>query len=312
MNDIKDGVNVLSLFDGIGSAAVALERVGIKINKYYGSEIEEDSIKVVKHHYPDAIHLGDITKWKNWDIDFSSIDILFAGFPCQSWSLAGKQKGLNDERGQLIYAMMDILNEVRKYNKDVYFLFENVKMKPEFLKIVNNIIGVKPVRINSKLVSAGLRDRYYWTNIKFNPYIEDKCILLKDIIESGCVDRDKSLCIIKRYEGFRGSQSMLRRRYFGKSMGQVVFENTTPEIQRKKWLEDDRKEWENIGTIRALTTRECERIQTLPEDYVTSVLGDTPKAKGIVGNGWTIDVIAHILSFMNKPYKQTIDDFLGF
>ena len=168
-------------------------------------------------------------------------------------------------------------------------------MKPEYFDFVNNIIGETPTRINSKYFSAGLRDRYYWTNIHFEKNFIDKNITLSDILESGKTDRDKSLCITKRYEGYQGSQSYLRRRYFGKSMGQAVFEGVEPSIQKAKWKDDDRKDWENIGVIRPLTTLECERIQTLPEGYVSVVLGDTPKAKGIIGNGWTVDVIAHIL-----------------
>lgn len=291
-------MNVLSLFDGIACGRIALERIGYKINNYYSSEIDAAPIKVVQKNYPDTIHLGDITNWKEWDIDFGSIDLLFAGFPCQSWSLAGKQKGIKDERGMLIYAMTDILDEIRKTNPHVVFLFENVKMKPEYLDFLNEHIGVYPIRINSKLVSAGLRDRYYWTNIEGVEQPSDKNIDLKNIIVSGKVDRTKSLCITKRYEGFSGSQSYLRRRYFGKSMGQAVFENCEPSEQREMWKKDNRKEYDTVGVIRSLTTKECERIMTLPEGYVENVLGDNMKAKGIIGNGWTVDVITHILNYM--------------
>jgi len=294
-------MRVLSLFDGIGCGRIALERTGIKVDKYYSSEIEPLSMDVLKFNYPDSIHLGDVTKWREWNIDFSKIDILFAGFPCQSWSLAGKQQGLNDERGQLVYSMTDILVEIRRYNPNVKFLFENVKMKPEYLKILNDEIGVDPIRINSSLVSAGLRDRYYWTNIEGVTQPIDKNISLRDILESGTVDRDKSLCITKRYEGFSGSQSYLRRRYFGKSMGQSVFEGCNPARQRELWEIDDRKEYPSSeGKIRSLSTKECERIQTLPEGYVENAIGNNQKAKGIIGNGWTVDVIAHILKELNN------------
>lgn len=293
-------MNVLSLFDGIGCGRLALERAGIKVESYYASEIETDSIRVVSHHYQDAIHLGDVTKWQEWDIDFGSIDILIAGFPCQSWSLAGKQLGIDDHRGQLVFCMIAILDKIKETNPDVKFLFENVKMKPEYLSFLNATIGVTPVCINSKLVSAGMRERYYWTNIPNITQPADKGIKLSEVIDSGIVDRDKSLCITKRYEGFSGSQSYLRRRYFGKSMGQAVFENCTPESQKKLWLMNDRKEYDiTFGTIRSLTTRECERIMTLPDRYVEVVLGNTLKAKGIIGNGWTVDVIAHIFGGLN-------------
>jgi len=288
-------MNVLSLFDGIGCGRIALDRAGIKVDNYFASEIEPLSTKVLDYNYPNAKHLGDVTKWKEWDIDFSKIDLLLAGFPCQSWSLAGKQKGLNDERGQLVYSMTGILKHIRRLNPNMVFLFENVKMKPEYLDFLNEEIGVYPLRINSKLLSAGLRDRYYWTNIKGIEQPKDLGLKLTDILESGKTDREKSLCITKRYEGFSGSQSYLRRRYFGKSMGQAVFEGCEPINQKEMWKLDDRKEYpKEQGTIRSLTTLECERIQTLPEGYVSIVIGDNMKAKGIIGNGWTVDVIAHI------------------
>jgi DNA (cytosine-5)-methyltransferase 1 len=293
-------MNVLSLFDGIGCGRIALDRIGVEVENYFASEIEPLSTKVLDFNYPKTKHLGDVTKWKDWNIDFSKIDLLLAGFPCQSWSLAGKQKGLNDERGQLVYSMTGILKHIKSLNPNIIFLFENVKMKPEYLDLLNEEIGVYPLRINSKLLSTGLRDRYYWTNIKGVEQPKDLDLKLTDILESGKTDREKSLCITKRYEGFSGSQSYLRRRYFGKSMGQAIFEDCEPTDQREMWKLDNRKEYpENQGEIRSLTTLECERIQTLPEGYVSNVLGDNMKAKGIIGNGWTVDVIAHI--FKNIP-----------
>ena len=288
------GINVLSLFGGIECGRVALDRVSIAVNKYYSSEIDREAMMVADGNYSDIVQLGDITRWKEWNIDFGSIDLLLAGFPCQSWSLAGKQRGLLDERGQLVFCMIDILSEIRKINPEVQFLFENVKMKPEYLDFLNEKIGVYPLRFNSEDVSAGMRDRYYWTNIKNIKPLQKKDIKLSDILDSGKVDRDKSLCITKRYEGFSGSQSYLRRRYFGKSMGQAVFEDCEICNQRDMWRSDDRKEYDTVGRIRSLSTRECEKIQTLPVGYVENIIGDNMKAKGIIGNGWTVDVIAHI------------------
>jgi len=295
-------MNVVSLFGGIECGRIALDRENIIVDKYYSSEICKDAIEVADGNYNDIIQLGDVTKWEEWDIDWSSIDLLLAGFPCQSWSLAGKQKGLSDERGQLVYSMTGILSRIKSLNPDIIFLFENVKMKPEYLELLNEEIGVYPLRINSKLLSAGLRDRYYWTNIKGVEQPKDLGLKLADILESGKTDREKSLCITKRYEGFSGSQSYLRRRYFGKSVGQAVFEYCEPTDQKEMWKLDDRKEYpKEQGTIRSLTTLECERIQTLPEGYVSNVIGDNMKAKGIIGNGWTVDIIAHIFKGLSKP-----------
>lgn len=297
-------MNVVSLFGGIECGRIALDRKNIKVEKYYSSEICKDAIKVADGNYCDIIQLGDINKWKEWDIDWSSIDLLLAGFPCQSWSLAGKQKGILDERGKLVYCMTDILSEIRKTNPSVKFLFENVKMKPEYLDFLNEHIGVYPIRFNSKDVSAGMRDRYYWTNIDNVQPLPKLDIKLTDVLDSGRVDRDKALCITKRYEGFSGSQSYLRRRYFGKSMGQAVFENCEPGEQKEMWKADDRKEYDTIGKIRSLTTRECERIQTLPVGYVENIIGDSMKAKGIIGNGWTVDVIAHIFNGLKSQEEK--------
>jgi DNA-cytosine methyltransferase len=187
------GLNILSLFDGISAGKVAIERAGIPIAKYYSSEIDKYAIQVSKANHPDIIQLGDATKWKGWDIDWASIDLLFAGFPCQSWSVAGKQLGDKDARGQLMWVMLDILNHIKSLNTNVKFLFENVRMKKEFLVYVNKAIGVDPIMIDSALVSAQSRQRLYWTNIEGDDNSdlfskkrisqpEDRGILLKDIV----------------------------------------------------------------------------------------------------------------------------------
>lgn len=222
-------MNILSLFDGISCGRVALERAKIPVKKYYASEIDKYAIQISQSNYPDIIQLGDVTKWKEWDIDWKSIDLLFAGFPCQSWSIAGKQQGDKDERGQLLWVMLDILNFIKTVNPKVKFLFENVRMKKEFLIYINKAIGVEPVCINSTLVSAQNRERMYWTNIEGDDNSDllfpnrisqpkDKGILLKDIIENGVVDKDKSYCIDANY--FKGGNS---KSYFEKKRRQLIF-----------------------------------------------------------------------------------------
>jgi len=178
--------NILSLFDGTSILQEALKRSNIVFEKYYSSEIDKYSITIANKNFPNTIQLGDINKWMDWDIDWHSIDFIVAGFPCQSWSIAGKQKGDNDERGKLLWIMLDILNYVRKLYPDVIFLFENVKMKKEFQDYVDNAIGVKPILIDSALVSAQSRKRNYWTNIKGIQQPNDRGILLKDIIHENC------------------------------------------------------------------------------------------------------------------------------
>lgn len=175
--------NVLSLFDGISAGRVALDRANIIYDKYYASEIDKYAISITQYNYPDTIQLGDVTKWREWDIDWSSIDLLLAGFPCQSWSVAGKQQGDKDPRGKLLWDMLDILTNIRKYNPKVIFLFENVKMKKDFLEYINNAIGVAPIEINSSNLSAQRRRRLYWTNINNITQPEDKKIYLRDVLE---------------------------------------------------------------------------------------------------------------------------------
>lgn len=172
---------VLSLFDGISCGRIALERVGIHVERYYASEIDKYAKHVSNKNYPDIIQLGDVTKWREWDINWNEIDLLLAGFPCQAWSIAGKQGGFNDQRGMLGKTTVDILNHLKTINPNIKFLFENVRMKKENLDMFDGLFGVKHVMINSSLVSAQNRLRAYWLNWECEQP-EDKGIFLKDIV----------------------------------------------------------------------------------------------------------------------------------
>ena len=156
-------MDVLSLFNGMSCGRIALEENGEKVNKYYSSEIDKYANKMAQHLYPDTIQLGDILNWKEWDIDWSSVDLLLAGFPCQAWSNAGLKKGTDDPRGALVHTLMNIKAHVQEHNAEVEFMFENVRMKKEHLRYVSELFGVEPICINSNLVSAQNRVRYYWT-----------------------------------------------------------------------------------------------------------------------------------------------------
>ena len=213
-------INVLSLFDGISYGRVALQRAGISVNKYYASEIDKYAIMITQNNFPDTIQLGDVTKWEDWDIDWGSIDLLIGGNPCVSWSVAGKQLGTEDPRGQLLFDYVNILRHIQKYNPNVKFLVENVKMKQEFQDIFSNMLGVQPVEINSALLSAQNRKRLYWTNWEFGQP-EDKHIMLKDIVhEYSKVDRDKSLCLDANY--YKGGNL---KQYYEKHRRQLIFES---------------------------------------------------------------------------------------
>lgn len=176
------GITVLSLFDGISCGAVALERTGIVVEKYYASEIDKYAVVVSEARHPDIIRLGDATKWREWDIDWSKIDLLIGGAPCQAFSMAGKQLNFADPRGQLMFTYQEILQHLKEQNPKAYFLLENVKMKKVFRDAISGLMGVEPIKINSALVSAQNRERLYWTNIPGIEQPEDKGILLKDII----------------------------------------------------------------------------------------------------------------------------------
>ena len=175
-------MKVISLFDGISAGRLALERSGIEVKKYYRSEIDKFANQVADKNYPDSVSLGDVTKWKEWDIDWSEVDLLIGGSPCQGFSFAGKQLAFNDPRSALFFTYVDILNHIKKYNPNVKFMLENVKMKKEHLNVISEYLGVNPVFINSALVSAQNRQRYYWANWNIEQP-QDKGILLKDVIQ---------------------------------------------------------------------------------------------------------------------------------
>ncbi|WFS86265.1 cytosine specific methyltransferase [Vibrio phage vB_VhaS_MAG7] len=181
-------MNVLSLFDGKSSGFTACELAGIEVGTYYSAEIDKYAIQVSNAIHPNQTRLGSVTEWRDWDIDWSSIDMIFGGFPCQAWSMAGKQLGDKDERGMLFWVMLDIMKHVSHHNPKVDFLIENVKMKKEFEEYVtfhmNEAVGdVHKILINSALVSAQNRNRYYWTSF---PVTQpgDRGLVLADVIES--------------------------------------------------------------------------------------------------------------------------------
>ncbi|UOL47448.1 putative DNA-methyltransferase [Vibrio phage vB_Vp_PvVp04_M] len=136
-NQLKknQGLVVLSLFDGMSCGRIALDRAGISVDTYYASEIDKHATKVSEANYPDIIRFGDVTKWQEWDVDWSSIDLVTGGFPCQAWSMAGKQMGDKDERGMLFWTMLDVMRKVREHNPKAHFLIENVKMKKSLRNI---------------------------------------------------------------------------------------------------------------------------------------------------------------------------------
>jgi DNA-cytosine methyltransferase len=177
-------MNVLSLFDGKSSGYTALELAGIPITNYYSSEVDKYAIQVSNAIHPNQTRLGDITKWREWDIDWDLIDLVIAGSPCQGFSFAGKKLAFDDPRSKLFFVFVDILNHVKSLNKNVKFLLENVKMKKEYMDVIDEQLGVESIMINSALVSAQNRQRLYWTNIPADEPI-DRGVTWGDVRERG-------------------------------------------------------------------------------------------------------------------------------
>ena len=216
-------MNVVSLFNGMNTGRQALENVGIKVNKYYSSEIKPYAIELTQHHFPDTIQVGDVTKWKEWDIDWSSIDLILSGSPCQDLSAAGKRAGINGSKSSLFFVFVEILEHIKTLNPKILFLQENVGSASKLdVGIMSRALGVYPVRINSKLVTAQLRDRYYWSNIRTKetmfdlvtdiPQPKDLEIMFKDIITGGTVERVKALALLESESRVCTSQESIKKR----------------------------------------------------------------------------------------------------
>lgn len=308
-------MNVLSLFDGISCGQIALERAGIKVDNYFASEIDKHAIKVTQTNYPNTIQLGDVTKWREWDLP--KIDLILAGSPCQGFSYAGKQLNFADPRSALFFEFVKIRNKLNPK----YFLLENVRMKKEALDVISDHMGVAPILINSSLVSAQSRDRYYWTNIPNVDQPEDKGIFVKDILDSE-VDNKYYLnekYTLKSLKTNKSRLEILRECYrsnhptFQKKpvlVSEVVGDTPSGRSRQTDRLYShlsklpcltaaragDIKVDSGVNKIeewRTLTPVECERIQTIPDNY-TLYISENQRFK-CLGNGWTVDVIKHIL-----------------
>lgn len=204
-------MRVLSLFDGISCGYEALKRAGIPVSEYHAFEIDKYAIQIAKKNHPDIIHHGSVVE-ANFQ-QFKGFDLLIGGSPCQDFSFAGKQKGLDGDRSSLFFEYVRALHEINPR----FYLLENVKMKQEFLAHIDFYVGSNRILINSALVSAQNRNRWYWTNFKVEQPT-DRGLLLKDIIEEGATDRDKRYCIDANY--WKGASL---EQYLQKSRRQLIF-----------------------------------------------------------------------------------------
>jgi len=323
-------MNVVSLFNGMNTGRQALENVGIKVNKYYSSEIKPYAIQLTQHHFPDTIQVGDVTKWRDWDIDWKSIDLILSGSPCQDLSAAGKRAGINGSKSSLFFVFVEILEHIKKLNPKVLFLQENVGSASKLdVGIMSRALGVYPVRINSSLVTAQLRDRYYWSNIKTKetmfdivtdiPQPKDRGIMFKDIITDGHVERVKANCLLqgdyKQMVKCPIKEDVLIKKRIakGKQNANIVYVDTDKHTclntgsgkdGSQRYLKHRNQTTGMItlihteGIVRTVNQIEMERLQGFPDGY-TSILSKA-KAGSLLGDGWTLPIIEHIFSFINK------------
>jgi site-specific DNA-cytosine methylase len=281
-------MNVLSLFDGMSCGQQALERAGIKVENYFAAEIKKHAIELTQHHYPNTKQLGDVTKI--FAKDLPNIDLLIGGSPCQDFSSANKEKlGLQGIKSGLFYEYLRLLKEC----KPKYFLLENVAMDDNSYNIISHLLGTFPVDINSKLVSGQLRQRSYWTNIgpeSFDmfgmryceiPQPSDKKITFQSVLENGYTDRLKARCVLESESRPLKSKDKLYRRYSQLGFINIVYDNKNCNFNEN---------------IRILTQTELERLQTVKDGY-TSILKRNDAAC-LLGDGWTVDVIAHIFKYI--------------
>lgn len=286
---MEKGLKVVSLFDGISCGRIALERANIPVRQYFASEIKPDALKVTMSNYPDTIQLGDVRNI-NFAESVGECDLLIGGSPCQDLSHAHSERlGLKGEKSSLFWEFV----RAKKELNPKYFLLENVEMLPNDFETISQALGVYPVNINSELVSAQLRNRFYWTNIgdkNYNlfgfptcaiPQPKNKKIYLQDILTSGFADRLKAHCIKESESRPYSNKEKMLRRYKTTGMFTLVFEDLKNEL-----------------SCRHLNQTELERLQTLPEGY-TKILNRN-HAAGVIGDGWTVDVIAHIFSFIKE------------
>lgn len=299
MEKLNNELNVLSLFDGMSCGQIALERAGVEVGNYYASEINEKAIKVTQYNYPNTIQIGNVLDIKSEQLP--KIDLLIGGSPCQGFSIAGKKLNFEDDRSKLFFEFLRIKNELNPK----HFLLENVRMKDEIADAIDELLGVKRVYIDSRDFTGHIRKRYYWTNIPIDEW-DKKNLKIKNIIDKDIpFNKDMSFFLDRTiynpsvsYDGIitinprdkKGKQTWQRGRVYD-------IEGNCPTICASLF---DLNITKDHNTYRKLTIEECERLQGVPIGYTSCVKKND--AGEMLGNGWTVDVIAHIFKGLKNTY----------
>lgn len=309
----NDGIVVLSLFDGMSCGQIALERAGIKVKKYYASEIKKSAIFLTQHHFPETVHIGDVTRvnyengWLSTEVGrfyVGHIDLLLAGSPCQDFSILnvlciqkGKEiKGLEGNKSRLFYEFL----RLKIQSEPRFWLLENVKMKKQSEVELNEYLGEKGIPIDSKLLTFQTRARLYWTNIPGVTKPHDRHVSFQDF-----KDTDFDYC-----NQFKVKRTPSRERMWNEGKGRTsvgACKNVTSAdkvgcLTRKQDRAPNSGLVEHGDFCRYLTRRELELAQTVEEGYTDPVSYN--QAQDLLGDGWTVDVIVHIFKQLKEELQR--------
>lgn len=309
-------MKVLSLCDGMSCGQIALKKLGIPVEAYYASEIKDIAIKVTLDNFPETVEIGDVrdVSYKDGilytskgDYTVGQIDLVMFGSPCQTFSVAIPTEHRigfeNLEKSGLFYECFRILQEV----KPKYFLMENVKsMKNEDRDIISDLLGVQPIMIDSALVAPAMRKRYYWTNIEGVALPKKKNIPLQSILTEGYTERQKARCLAVIDSRPNTTPVKMFHRYHSSGFTTVIFKDRQHYLDCVDYYDTHYKgmyavdipvgETDVFDGVRYFNQVEMERCQTVPEGYTRCLTRN--QAADVLGDGWTVDVIAHILSYI--------------
>jgi DNA (cytosine-5)-methyltransferase 3A len=294
--------NVLSLFDGASCGQIALNDANISFENYYASEIKPHAIATTQENFPGTIQLGDVTKWREWNINWADVDLLIGGSPCQNLSGANKNiTGLAGLKSKLFYTYVDILNHVRAINPDVKFLCENVKMPKQDQDIFDMLLGASAININSEIFTAQLRNRLYWTNIPVDPIPTMPDVLLQEALDYGYTDRRKARCLLESDSRPLSTPVKMFHRYFATGFTTLIFKDEQHYLDCKKHYTENYKGLaakdivctsDVYDGVRYLNQNELERMQAVPNGFTKSLSRND--AACLTGDGWTVSVIAYL------------------